>query len=610
VSIQSGGTSVVSSHALDGTGLREASARRAEAVPPNKIVVLKFGSSVLRNESDLPRAVHEIYRHWRNGSRVLAVVSALSDTTDRLFRLAENVSAEPEESAVATLVATGETVASALLGIALHRAGIPAKILDSAQAGLWTIGDGLNSELVAVDTTRLRSELQHSVVVVPGFAGRDEKGATTLLGRGGSDLSAVFLAHELNTRCILLKDVDGLYASDPARVDGVRPLRFVQARHETALRIGGLIVQDKAVRFATECGRSFEITCIGGSTGTQIGSDVDLVADDGCRPEPLRVALLGCGTVGGGVYERLAALPELFEVIGVAVRDLSRSRAPRVPQHLLTDNPNELIAQPCDVVVELIGGSAPALSLVDSALRLGRHVVTANKALLASDGEQLQALADVNEVTLNMSAAVGGALPALEAIKRARNSGEIAGFHGVLNGTTNFVLDELKRGNDLPNAIAAAQRAGFAEADPTLDLDGTDAAQKLILLARAAFGVSLPLSRISRRGIEHLSTESLRVARARGCSIRLVASCRSSAARVVAQVGPVELPLDHPLARLSGAQNGLIIEMENGARRASFGTGAGRWPTTEAVMADLLALRRRIFSEGEKASEELEECVA
>jgi homoserine dehydrogenase len=574
-----------------------------------KIVVLKFGSSVLRSESDLPRVVHEIYQHWRSGSQVLVVVSAIGNTTDRLLGLAKAICTEPEESAMAMLLATGEATGSALLGIALRRAGIPAKVLDPAQAGLRTIGDEVDSEIVAVDVARLRAELERSVVVLPGFTGRNEQGETTLLGRGGSDLSAVFIAHQLGTRCILLKDVDGLYTSDPTCVRATRPLRFSRVKYETALCVGGAIVQDKAVRFAAERGLAFEITCIGASTGTQIGSDVDLIDDGEITPKTLRVALLGCGTVGGGVYERLIALPELFEVTGVAVRDLSRARVPRVPENLLTLDAEELIANPCDVVIELIGGTERASVLANSALQLGRHVVTANKALIAAEGEQLQAAADANGVTLRASATVGGGMPALEAIERARATGVIAAFHGVLNGTTNFVLDQLARGEELQEAICAAQRAGYAEADPTLDLDGTDAAQKLILLARAAFGVSLPLAKISRSGIEHLSAEILRDVRKRGCTIRLVASCRCNAAGLEARVAPVELPINHPFARLKGAENGLIIETENGSRPIVCGTGAGRWPTTEAVLADLFAIRRELFA-AESISQELKEVVA
>jgi len=419
----------------------------------------------------------------------------------------------------------------------------------------------------------------------------------------------VFVAHQLDARCILLKDVDGLYTSDPACVGAARPLRFRRVKYETALRVGGAIVQDKAVRLAAECGRPFEITCIGASSGTQTGSDVDLVDGSETAQKRVRVALLGCGTVGGGVYERLTALPELFEVIGVAVRDLSRARVPRVSENLLTLDTDELIAKPCDVVIELIGGTKRASALANTALQLGRHVVTANKALIAAEGEQLQAIANANGVTLRASAAVGGAMPALEAIECARATGAISTVYGVLNGTTNFVLDQVARGEELQNAIRAAQRSGYTEADPTLDLDGTDAAQKLILLARAAFGVSLSLAKISHRGIEHLSADVLRKVRKRGCTIRLVASCRCNAAGLEARVAPVELPIDHPFARLKGAENGLIIETENGARTMVYGAGAGRWPATEAVIADVFAIRREL-SAAESISEELEEVVA
>ena len=182
----------------------------------NKIIVLKFGSSVLRNENDLPRAVHEIYRWWRQGAQVLVVASALGNTTDRLLRCAESVCAEPERSMLATLLATGEAASTALLGLALNQAGIAARVLDPVQAGLRTVGGTLDADLIAVDAGRLNRELQKAVVVLPGFIGRGESGNTTLLGRGGSDLTALFLAHRLGGRCVLLKDVDGIYSSDPA----------------------------------------------------------------------------------------------------------------------------------------------------------------------------------------------------------------------------------------------------------------------------------------------------------------------------------------------------------------------------------------------------------
>src|SRR5689334_16886476 len=158
------------------------------------IKVLKFGSSVLRSEEDLSLAVHEIYREWRRGARVLAVVSAFGDTTDRLLARAESLCPEPEPSALAALLATGEATSAALLGLALARAGLPVKVLDPAQAGLLTDGGRLDAALISADIERLHEELQSAVVVLPGFVGRDAEGGATLLGRGGSDLTALFLA--------------------------------------------------------------------------------------------------------------------------------------------------------------------------------------------------------------------------------------------------------------------------------------------------------------------------------------------------------------------------------------------------------------------------------
>jgi len=213
------------------------------------IVVLKFGSSVLRSEHDLPRVVQEIYRVWRTGAQVVVVASAFGDTTDQLLGRATSVCAEPAEVVLAALLATGETTASTLLALALQQAGIPVKVFDAAEAGLRTTGSVADAELTALDTERLRSELQHFVIVLPGFVGRNEENVTTLLGRGGSDFTAAFVAHKLGGRCILVKDVDGLYVSDPAK-SPKRPARFREVTYETAYRIGNPLIQSKAIHFA------------------------------------------------------------------------------------------------------------------------------------------------------------------------------------------------------------------------------------------------------------------------------------------------------------------------------------------------------------------------
>lgn len=285
----------------------------------------------------------------------------------------------------------------------------------------------------------------------------------------------------------------------------------------------------------------------------------------------LRVALLGHGTVGGGVYDRLTELPQHFSVTGVAVRD------PRKHRIAALDRCWRVLKQPADVVVELIGGTGLAARVIEASLKLGRHVVTANKAVIAAHGPRLETLARAHGVRLLYSASVGGAMPAIEAVQQ--RAGAVRALSGVLNGTCNFILGELERGTAFADAVTAAQRAGYAEADPTLDLDGTDAAQKLAILARTAFGHVPPIAR--KTGILGLSPDAVQAARRRGHVIRLVASCTKDEA----EVAPRELPLSHPLAGCAGAENRLLVD-----GTLLRGTGAGRWPTTEAVVADLLDL--------------------
>lgn len=213
----------------------------------SKIVVLKFGSSVLRSEEDLPNAVHEIYRWWRDGAQVVVVVSALGDTTDQLMRRAERICERPHKSVLPSLLATGEATASALLTLQLNKVGIPARLLDEVQAKLRTVGGGIDAIPMSVDAARLLGDSRRAVVVLPGFVGRDEHGDQTVLGRGGSDLTALFLAQQLRAHCVLVKDVDGLYTSDPA-CTSVRASRFAEVSYDTAIRLGGTVVQGKAVR--------------------------------------------------------------------------------------------------------------------------------------------------------------------------------------------------------------------------------------------------------------------------------------------------------------------------------------------------------------------------
>jgi homoserine dehydrogenase len=551
-------------------------------------LVLKFGSSVLRSEEDLPAAVHEIYRHVRRGHRLVVVVSAFGSTTDRLLERARvwHDGAAPE--ALAALLATGEATSAALLTLALERAGVPVALVDAHRLGIETEGPLLDALPVALTIDTLESTLvQHPVVVVPGFVGRDRaSGRLTLLGRGGSDLTAVFLAAHLGPeRLVLVKDVPGIFDHDPA-TGGARC--YATLTWDQALAVGGRVIQPKALQVARDHRLPIEVTALSGNGTTVIGPSPARFAEEGAPAPRLAVTLLGLGTVGGGVVARLLALPDRFHIARVLVRDPSRLRHPGLDPALLTNHPEDALAAPCDVVVELLGGLSPAEELTARALAAGRSVVTANKALVAARGPELEELAARSGARYLYSASVGGALPALEAV--STGTPRLTSLQAVINGTTNFVLEALHRGRELAEAIREAQEQGFAEADPTLDLTGVDAAQQLAILTRRGFGVSLAAEEIPTEGILELTPHHAETARAHRRRLRLLATARRVDGRVDARVRVVELPEDHPLAQLGGAANGLLLRYADGPPRFLTGTGAGRWPTTEAVMADLLDL--------------------
>ncbi len=242
----------------------------------NGLTVVKFGSSVLRREEELPVVVEEITRWLASEQYVLAVVSAFGNTTEELFERARSYGDGTNQEAVARLVATGEEASAALVVLALARAGIRAKLLCPEQIRLIAEGAPLDARLSGVSAERIWSAFTESdVVVVPGFIARTARGTTVLLGRGGSDLTAIFLAHELRaSRCRLVKDVDGLYASDPKSRDGARPERYERLGWEEAVGLRGGVVQVKALEFARENRLRFEVATVGRAESTVVGEEV------------------------------------------------------------------------------------------------------------------------------------------------------------------------------------------------------------------------------------------------------------------------------------------------------------------------------------------------
>jgi homoserine dehydrogenase len=312
---------------------------------------------------------------------------------------------------------------------------------------------------------------------------------------------------------------------------------------------------------------------------------------------PLRIALLGLGTVGGGVWQLARDLAGEIEVVAVCARDAERAKALGVPAGCSTEDPLAVAASGADVVVECLGGLEPARTAVARALAAGCSVVTANKLLLAEHGAELRALARANGARLLGSASVGGSAPVLEriAVRRRRGGNAIRAVRAVLNGTANFVLEELAAGRDLEAALAAAAAAGLVErgADGVgrRDLDGRDAADKLRVLA-AALGAADPV--VEREPFAADTPPRARGAAAAGRRLRQVATLQVDAARgrTAASVQLVEVPAEDPLFDLPGAANAALLVDEAGELEFVHGIGAGRWPTAESALGDLLAIAR------------------
>ncbi|MET0497372.1 MAG: hypothetical protein ABW106_03760 [Steroidobacteraceae bacterium] len=555
-----------------------------------RIIVLKFGSSVLGNRTDLLNAVHEIYRWYRDGWRVVAIVSAIGKTTETLLAEARELAVRSQPDATAELLATGERHCAALLGIALDRAGIRSSVVDPREIGMTVAGSALDSELVAVDCTRVTALLNEAaVLVVPGFFAYSTAGKLHLLGRGGSDLSAVYLAQALNARCRLIKDVDGVYESDPAQA-ATSLRRFVTLGYADALLRARQLIQPKAVHFIEQHAAFVEVASMASGYESSVGRHECNLVDATIKP-PLSVLILGLGTVGRGVYQRITATPGRFRVTGALVRDRAKHSADGVPAELLHESIDELAKLNPDVVIDALPGLQPSQSLVRYYLAHGVAVVTANKALIATAGPDLLEIAAKAHTCILASAAVGGSTPMIEALREAKQLGPVKSIAGVLNGTCNYVLDRCMDGLDFDAAVLSAQASGFAEADPSEDLSGRDAGRKLQILARLAFD----------REVDSLDIQSLDAAAVLaakhslrdGESLRMIGRARLHDGVVVGQIRLERLARDDGFAGIGEEWNRLAITLADGSEVAVTGRGAGRWPTTEAMIADLLELSRR-----------------
>lgn len=316
------------------------------------------------------------------------------------------------------------------------------------------------------------------------------------------------------------------------------------------------------------------------------------------------IGLIGFGTVGSGVVKLLLRNGDVLarriglplELVKVADVDVGRDRGVALPAGVLTTAAADVIAHPdVDIVVELIGGIEPAKRFILEAMARGKHVVTANKALLAAAGEELFAAASDRGVDFEFEGAVGGGIPIIRAIKEGLSGNRIESIHGIINGTSNFILtkmtDEHKAFADV---LAEAQRAGYAEADPTSDVEGHDSANKLAILVSLAFGTPVTLKEIYTEGITGVTPLDIEFAREFGYRIKLLAIAKAQQDAIEARVHPTMIPEEYLLAQVGGVFNAIYVVGDFVGQTLFYGRGAGDQPTASAVVSDLVAVARNI----------------
>jgi len=321
----------------------------------------------------------------------------------------------------------------------------------------------------------------------------------------------------------------------------------------------------------------------------------------------IKIGLLGLGTVGAGTAEILLSpdgrhsLLQELEIYRVGVRDISRTRSLQLPENVLTTDLEAIATDPeIDIVVELIGGLEPARSLILQAIANGKHVVTANKAVIARYGSEIFDAANAKGVYVMLEAAVGGGIPVIQTLKQSLGANRIKSVTGIVNGTTNYILTRMQtEGADFAEVLADAQQLGYAEADPTADVDGLDAADKIAILASLAFGGRIKLADIHCEGIRQVSAADIDYADKLGFVIKLLAIAQETSQiseqngdaegeLLSIRVHPTFVPKAHPLASVNGVYNAILVEGDAIGQLMLYGRGAGAGPTASAVVSDIL----------------------
>ncbi|MEM9495898.1 MAG: homoserine dehydrogenase [Pseudomonadota bacterium] len=552
-------------------------------------VVLKFGSSVLTGTDDLKDVVTEIYRHVRHGRKVVAVASAFAGETDALIGEAEALGARASSPHAPRLIALGEERSAALLAIACEASGLDARIAGAREIGLVAGGPVTDAHPESIDAGALNEALDaHEVVITPGFIAIGSSGEQVLLGRGGSDLTAVVIAKALGLdAAALIKDVDGVYDRDPA-AGGAN--RYATLSYDRARLVAGQLLQPKAIDAAAASSVAIDVAALGAVSGTRVGAVADAPALTKVTA-PTKVAVAGLGVIGEGAALRVLD-NDAFSLTGALVRDASKPRNDAIERGLIGDDAGTLLDAGPAIIIDALSDGGAGRTLIESALSRGISVVSANKQAVAGVLAPLHRLANENHAHLAYASSVGGGAPMVETLRDAARTGEVVRITGILNGTVNFILDAMTRGASFDAAVKNAQDAGFAEADPSADLSGLDAKAKMSILAYEAFGEEPDEAQMAIEGLD--GALATKLANDAG-DWRQVARVERKDGAITATLSFERVDGDMLFSSSVGEENVVRAETATGDVFEARGRGAGRAPTVESVMADLWDIRRAMI---------------
>ncbi len=312
----------------------------------------------------------------------------------------------------------------------------------------------------------------------------------------------------------------------------------------------------------------------------------------------IKIGLLGIGTVGSGVLETVLKHVDAVEIKKIAEKDTAKIKQyPQLPQELFTDNAEDLINDPeIKIFVELIGGINPALDFIKRAIKNKKHIITANKELIAKHGKELFELAEENNVVVLFEAAVAGGIPIIMPLKQSLSGNTITRIAGILNGTTNYILTKMEHeGSDFEDVLKDAQAKGYAEADPTADVQGYDAAYKIAILASLAYNKNIDINAVHKEGIVNITPVDIGYANEFGYKIKLIGLVQNGEDDIVdVRVHPMLVPHGHPLSAIEDVLNAIVIEGDPVSRVMFSGPGAGKFPTASSVLGDIISLAKEI----------------